>query len=306
MESSRNYIEGLLYSSVVGIVERIGISLLLLFLFSHGFSCFSGCFWLGIVFALSEGLSRALEHGIEKNISSKKVNVILAKLRIIVSSIVFVLGVPSLIFFLVGLGLYWLGFAFSDMVIGVSMVLMLSVRSLLGWVLARSGLYRVVLGSSVLGIATGFFLALFTASHTHNVVIVLGSVYLVGLIMLIVTGVLAGIVSRRYSRLNIKFGKCDVPCVVSSLKYLVVLLSLIVTSLDPVGLLGLIVLYDCVQRLVLLLVPKFGVISSVLHLLSIGIALLLGPEYAYVVGLLGLLSIVGLGSQSPLRALLSV
>ncbi|MEB3766126.1 MAG: hypothetical protein GSR77_08215 [Desulfurococcales archaeon] len=296
----------LIYSSIVGVLERIGVALLLLLMFEHGFSCLWGCFWLGIVFGLSEALSRLLEVGVEDSIGARKASVVLARLRLLVSSSVFVFGLVGLLLFLLGLGiLLYANASVGFLILGVSMVFLLPARSLIGWVLARSGLYRLVLGSSVLGVTVGFFMAVFGSPGLISVVLVLSGVYVSSFLMLLVGGWLAGLVSRRYFKKDVRLGSCDVPCLVSSAKYVVVGIGVLL-GLSPVALLGLFVLFDGVQRIVLVLFPRFGLLGSVLHVVSVGTGLAIGVEYGFIVLGLSFLSLFGLGSQSPLRVLLSV
>ncbi len=296
----------MIYSSIIGILERIGVGLLFLFMFEHGFSCVWDCFWLGIVFGLSEALSRSLETGVEDSIGARKASVVLARLRLLVSSSVLVFGGFGLALFLLGLGvLFYVNAIVGSLILGVSLVFLLAARSLLGWVLARSGLYRLVLGSSVLGVALGFFMAVFGASGLVGVILVLSGVYVSSFLMLLVGGWLVGLVSRRYFKWGVRLGLCDVPCLVSSAKYIVVGIGVLL-GLSPVALLGLFVLFDGVQRIVLVLFPRFGLLGSVLHVVSVGSGLAIGIEYGFVVLGLSFLSLFGLGSQSPLRVLLSV
>ncbi|MCE4608799.1 MAG: hypothetical protein F7C36_00235 [Desulfurococcales archaeon] len=296
----------LIYSSIIGVLERIGVALLLLLMFEHGFSCVWGCFWLGIVFGLSEALSRSLEVGIEDSIGARKASVVLARLRLLVSSSVIVFGGVGLALFLLGLGiLLYIDASVGSLILGVSMVFLLPARSLLGWVLARSGLYRLVLGSSVLGVTLGFFMAVFEGSGLVGVVLVLSGVYVSSFLMLLVGGWLAGLVSKRYFKKDIRLGSCDVPCLASSAKYIVVGIGVLL-GLSSVALLGLFVLFDGVQRTVLVLFPRFGLLGNVLHVVSVGTGLAIGIEYGFIVLGLSFLSLFGLGSQSPLRVLLSV
>ncbi len=307
MNEEKNEIGGMIISSlIIGILERIGISVILINLVHLGFSSYIDFIFVGLVFAVSELFSRLFESGVEKYVSARKPGVIAARLRIWISTFTYRMFAVILIMLIVSI----IGYVFVDKIIGsllftIVMFFLLVSRNMLGWVFTRIGLSKVVLGASIMGVTISFVMILFSDPTIVNGIIILSGGYLASYLMLLIAGIVAGLISRKYMSKVELYDRCDLPCYVSSLKYLLVLLGL-VDYFTAGLLLSLLVLFDGVQRIALTFHSRLSIYASIVHFVTIGYAVFLGVPYLILGIVLLVISLFGFGSQSPLRTLLAV